>query len=72
MLNLATATAAEIVKLLPFAVTFESATDIVAAFRNNSDRSAYYLEFLTGYPIADWFSLLNEGVICISPEDAKP
>ena len=41
MLNLATATAPEIVRQLPFAVTFESATDIVAAFRNNPDRTAY-------------------------------
>ena len=61
MLNLATATAAEIVRLLPFAVTVESSTDTVAAFCNNSDRTAYDLEVLTGYPVAEWLSLLNEG-----------
>ena len=72
MLNLATATAAEIVRQLPFGVTFESATDIVAAFRNNPDRTAYDLEVLTGYPITDWLSLLKEGVICISPKIIKP
>ena len=72
MLNLATATVAEIVRQLPFAVTFESATDIVAAFRNNPDRTAYDLEVLTGYPVTDWLSLLKEGIICISPKIAKP
>ena len=72
MLSLATATAPEIVRQLPFAVTFESATDIVAAFRNNPDRTAYDLEVLTGYPVADWLSSLKEGIICISPKIAKP
>ena len=57
MLNLATATAAEIVRQLPFAVTFELATDIAAAFRNNPDQTAYDLEVLTGYPVADGLSL---------------
>ena len=64
MLNLATATAPEI-------VTFESATDIEAAFRNNQDWTAYDLEVLTGYPVADWLSLLKKGIICISPKIAK-
>ena len=57
---------------LPFAVTFQSATDIVAAFRNNPDQTAYDLEVLTGYTVADWLSLLKEGIICISPKIAKP
>ena len=35
-------------------------------------RTAYDLEVLTGYPVADWLSLLKEGIICISPKIAKP
>ena len=67
MLNLATATAAEIMRQLPFAVIFESATDIVASFRNNSDRTAYDLEVLTGYPVADWLGLMK--VSFASPQE---
>ena len=52
---------------LPFAVIFESATDIVAAFRNNSDRTAYDLEVLTGYPVADWLGLMK--VSFASPQE---